>query len=232
MEGEGVYLSFKSICLRKSDVDCFDDFRFLNDLCISFFYELLNENYKNFDKYFFLFDPASVSTMVIYDEMEDLIDMFGGLNLEDKDYLFIPINDNTDKYAMGGGDHWALIIYQKSDDTFYYLDSMLNYIKNTTIVTQKLKQILTNTQSKPIVNVNNTLIEKCQSNTYDCGMFVLSFTEAILDYIFKADENITNNKKLNSEIINKIIKESVYQNKMKSKRKEILQTIDNLKKSK
>ena len=222
MNSNDVYLSYKSICLRKFDVDCFKSNNYLNDMCISFYYELLNDKYKNFDNYF-LFDPASISTMVIYDELEDLIDMFGCLNLDQKDYLFIPINDNTDKFSFAGGDHWGLIIYQKSDDTFYYLDSMLNYITNTDTVTNKIKQILAvNSKNIAKVSIDKTLKNKFQFNSFDCGMFVLSFTLAIMEFLY--DDN-NKGLKLNQDIINDIIKLKVDQKQMKNFRLKILNTI-------
>jgi len=226
-----VYLSYKSTCLRISDVKCFQGNNFLNDLCISFYYELLNEKFKSHENDFFLFDPASISTMVIYDEIEEIIDMFGSLNLHLKKYLFMPINNNTDKYSISVGDHWALIIYQKSDDTFYYLDSMLNYIGNTDIVISKMKKVLTNYSQQDSMNSHSfsptlvkTLNYKFQNNTYDCGMFVLHFTEILMYQLFEESDRAD----LSKNSINYVLKLKLSNIDTKLKRKQILDIIDGL----
>ena len=55
MDDDPIYLSYKSCCLRKSDIKCFTDFHRLNDLSISFYYEMLTDKYSNND--FILLDP-------------------------------------------------------------------------------------------------------------------------------------------------------------------------------
>ncbi len=169
-----VYLSYKNICLRNSDVECFKNWNQLNDMCISFYFEYLNPCSN-----ILLFDPAAVSTIVYFEDCIDELNEYFPVNLETRDYIFLPVNDNTNKYNAGGGSHWALLVYQKSDDKFYYLDSMLSYIENTTILCEKISKMM----GKKKFEVICPLVTKYQDNTYDCGMFVLAFTELIIEYV-------------------------------------------------
>jgi Ulp1 family protease len=237
MDSDPVYLSYKNVCLRKSDVECLKPYNLINDMCISFYYEILNEKLKKFENEFFLFDPASTSMIIFDDDMEDLYDMFSSVNLVDRKYLFMPINDNTNKYKVGGGDHWGLLIYQKTDETFFYLDSMCNYIKNTDILATKISILLKysgssekklNTDEKKIKIIKTLEENKFQLNSYDCGMFILAFSEAIMDHIFSPQTQIVN-QILDKEKINAILLSNINQNKIPVMRKNILKKIEVLK---
>lgn len=181
MEDDKILINYKSVCMRKSDISCFDDFRYLNDLSISFYYEILNEKFKQFGSQFILLDPSPVSTIFFDDDIDDLKDCFGALNLESREYIFIPINDTTDKYAYGSGNHWALVVYIKKRNTFYYLDSMKLFIKNTNSICIKINSLIG--ESTP-AKIEEVKIIKLQQNTFDCGVFVLRFSEIFLENIF------------------------------------------------
>ena len=217
---EEVELSYNNISLRKSDIDTFKDYNQLNDLSISFFYEILNNKFANYNCQFTLLDPATVFLLVFETDIDDLIAMLKPLKLHTKQYIFIPVNDIDSKYKVGGGNHWALLIYQQSDQTFYYVDSMLNFIKNTNIIVKNLYQIL---EIKVIQEIVCFDYEKHQQNTYDCGMFVLSYTETLLDKL--ASDNF--NFKLSKPSLNSIL-QGYSQNIVTEKRKKILNFIKSL----
>lgn len=206
-------------------------------MCISFYFEILNDKFKNFENEFFLFDPASTSMIIFDEDMEDLYDMFSSVNLSDRKYLFMPINDNTNKYKIAGGNHWALLIYQKSDDTFYYLDSMCEYIKNTEILAKKIDTLIKySSLSKHNLKYDEKQIRiikileenKFQLNSYDCGMFILAFTEAITDSIW-SNVALHENNILDKEKIKAILISNINQNKIPMMRENIIKIIDKLK---
>jgi len=182
MEDDIIQLSYKSVCLRKSDISCFNNYNYLNDLSISFYYEVLSEKFSKFETEFLLLDPSCVCTIFFDDEISDLKDCFGALGFESRKFIFIPVNDTTDKYAYGSGNHWALVVYYSQAKTFYYLDSMKSYIKNTIEICRKINMLIGNNENQPVIEVVDT--PKLQLNTFDCGVFVLNFTEIILDFFY------------------------------------------------
>jgi sentrin-specific protease 8 len=207
-----MYLSHNNILLRRSDFDCFRDYCQINDMCISFYYDYLNKSNN-----VLLLDPVAVSTIIFFeDSIEELKEYFP-LNMENKEYIFLPVNDNTNKFNYGGGSHWALIVYQKSDNCFYYIDSMLSYINNTNILCDKISKIMDRVEGE-IVKAD---IIKYQENTYDCGMFVLAFTQFLLNYI----NNLAINKNCFKDAF-----DGLNQSFVKKMRKDIIKLINSLKK--
>jgi sentrin-specific protease 8 len=183
MEDNKIFLSYKSICLYKDDVECFNNYNQLNDMCISFYYAYLTYTLSLPDN-IVLMDPSAVSSIIYFDDdLSELKDYF--MDLSDKEYIFLPVNDNTDKLRAGGGSHWALLVYQKFDNKFYYFDSMLGYIKNTDVLAERVGLMI----GVKDIEIVKPAIKKYQQNTYDCGMFVLLFTELILKYL-KNERNI------------------------------------------
>jgi sentrin-specific protease 8 len=211
-----ISLSYKSICLYQSDIECFKDYNELNDMSISFYYEYLSNSLK-LSPEIVLMDPSAVISIIHFDDdLSELKDYF--MNLTDKKYKFLTVNDNTDKFKAGGGTHWALLVYQQSDKTFYYFDSMLRYISNTDILVERISLMVNDSGTKVV----QPGIKKYQGNTYDCGMFVLKFAEYLLKFINKGNI-LSNELDFDKDIFN-----NVSQDKMKSYRREILKIIKNL----
>lgn len=225
-------LLYRNICLSKYDQDCFNNYNQLNDMCISFYFEYLTEEkYSTSKEKFVLIDPVMVSTIYFDESIEDLYDMLFPLNLDKKSFIFLPINDNTNKYAQGGGTHWALLVYSKIEDKFFYFDSTLSYISTIDTVASKISQIIkykSNNQKKKIEIVEPKSLNKKQFNSYDCGMFVLEFTRKLLDHI---RDNLKENKEvLLSKLNYKEVFEDITQDSINLKRDEILNILKNLKK--
>ena len=142
----------------------------------------------------------------------------------EREIIFFPLNDNTDKYDYGAGQHWALIIYQKSNDTFFYLDSMSCYIKNSDVFASKFISIINNkisSRKEKLPKIVKVLSEKLQFNSYDCGMFVLAFTESIMNILSSLDKKV----ELDEESIRVAVYSEINQKRIKQMRKEILQII-------
>ena len=205
-----MYLSYNNIFLRRSDFNCFKDYCQINDMCISFYYEYLKK-----DESILMLDPVAVSTIIYFEDSIDELKEYFPLNMEKREYIFFPINDNSNKYNYGGGTHWALVVFQRSDNSFYYIDSMLSFIDNTKNLCEKISKIIN--LEKP--NIIKADIIKYQQNTYDCGMFVLAFTELLLKYI---KNNIINKNCF------KYAFEGLSQNNIKNMRKDIMKLINSL----
>ena len=225
MENDPILITYKSCSIKKSDIDCLSDYQYLNDLIISFYYEILNEKYTSND--IILLDPA-VSMSIIFDQDLDDINncIFQPLEMKNKKFIFVPINDNTKIEYKINGSHWALNIIDVNNNTIYYLDSMLNNISNAKISVRKFQKLF-GKKFNFVYALENTY----QTNSSDCGMFVLGFTETILKYL---KEKNFNSNSLNNIKFDDILKNSdrVKQNNMPSFRKEIKNIIYKLIKNK
>jgi Ulp1 family protease len=225
MENDPILITYKSCSIKKSDIDCLSDYQYLNDLIISFYYEILNEKYTSND--IILLDPA-VSMSIIFDQDLDDINncIFQPLEMKNKKFIFVPINDNTKIEYKINGSHWALNIIDVNNNTIYYLDSMLNNISNAKISVRKFQKLF-GKKFNFVYALENTY----QTNSSDCGMFVLGFTETILKYL---KEKNFNSNSLNNIKFDDILKNSdrVKQNNMQSFRQEIKNIIYKLIKNK
>ena len=225
MENDPILITYKSCSIKKSDIDCLSDYQYLNDLIISFYYEILNEKYISND--IVLLDPA-VSMSIIFDQDLDDINncIFQPLGMKDKKFIFVPINDNTKIEYKTSGSHWALNIIDVNNNTIYYLDSMSSNISNAKISVRKFQKLF----GKKF-NFVYALEKTYQTNSSDCGMFILGFTETILKYL---KEKNFNSNSLNNIKFDDILKNSdrVKQNNMQSFRQEIKNIIYKLIKNK
>lgn len=186
-------LIYENICLSPQDYNCFKGKNQLNDLCISFYYNYLlstkSKTIQSLDQKIVFLDPAVVSNIYFDDSLEDLISMYSPLELENKDFIFIPINDNTDKFKSGGGTHWALMIYSKLDEKFIYIDSTNGRIGIINEIAIKIKSIMKRSSIKKDEGlIIYPQIERKQYNSYDCGVFVIEFTDKLIEYIISQYE--------------------------------------------
>lgn len=215
MEKNSTY-SYENVFIRYEDPECLKDYNQLNDICISFYFEWL-ANKINCKDLIFL-DPAMVINIYFDDSIEDLQQVMGFLDLKSKKYIFIPLNDSQDRFKVGSGMHWSLLIYSVVDNLFFYIDSTSSYISSTDNITEKLIKIIFNETKQIIIHKIFTGI---QSNSYDCGMFVLMFSEALATHLSKSDE-------FDQELINKILGQ-IQQKDVLNKRKEIYDLIKSFK---
>jgi Ulp1 family protease len=218
---EKILVTYKSCAIKQSDIDCLDDYSYLNDLIISFYYEILNEKYDT--NKISLLDPA-VSMSIIFDKnLEDIKDcIFNPLELDKKKFIFVPINDNEKIQYKTSGSHWVLNIIDVDNNTIYYLDSMSGNVNNSKVSKQKFSKLF----GKKFSYVYG-LEKKYQNNSFDCGMFVLSFTEIILDFLKSKNYNINC---LNETKLDEILKDKpkTKESNISNFRKEIKQLIYNL----
>ena len=225
MENERILVTYKSCSIKQSDIDTLSDYQYLNDLIISFYYEILNEKYMSND--IVLLDPA-VSMSIIFDKDLDDINncIFEPLGMKNKKFIFVPINDNTKIEYKTSGSHWTLNIIDVNNNTIYYLDSMLGNISNAKVSVRKFEKLF-GKKFNFVYALENTY----QTNSSDCGMFILGFTETILKYL---KEKNFNPDSLNNIKFDDILKDSekVKQNNMQFFRKEIKNIIYKLIKNK
>lgn len=146
----------------------------ISDQIFQKYFEILN-NKLLLNKSCLVFNPVishAVKTLTNYEQFLHYID------LPDKDYLFIPINNSTilDKVS---GSHWSVLVYDRLSNQFYYIDPIKNHnLNDTKIVMGKLADYL-NIKERQLTHV---LIEK-QLNGYDCGVYSILIIESLLLHI-------------------------------------------------
>ena len=128
-------------------------------------------------------DPSSVAFMWYEDDYEDLCEAFEQLELDQQQFIFWPVNDNTDKFQISGGSHWALLVYVQSIQKFYYIDSSSHI--NTDELRKKLTSLINKDQDVAQESFETIVLKNVskQTNPYDWGVYVLANTEYILNLI-------------------------------------------------
>lgn len=214
MDNNQIILTYKCCSLKRSDINCLSDYTYINDIMISFYYEILNEKFPS-DKYV-LMDPAVSMSIIVEKNLKDIKEcIFDPLDLKSKNFVFVPINDNERIDYQTGGCHWALSIIDVNNNYIYYLDSLLSDIDNSHRSHKKLERLFGKKFAfEKVLNV------KYQSNSYDCGMFVLGFTETILEYMqsHNFDKDCLSGKKFDDILKGKI---KVQQENMRNFREDI-----------
>ena len=192
-----VILSTKNCSVTKEDIETLSPHTYLNDLIISFYYEIIQDRYPGED--ITLLDPA-VSMSIILDpnddnDLEDIKEcIFLPLELNKKKFIFAPINDNTKIQYTCSGSHWTLNVVDVDNCTIYYLDSTNGNVSNAHTSHRRFEKLF----GKKFEFVHG-LETQYQTNSYDCGMFLLGFTELVMKYIVNNGMKLANNNKNKSD---------------------------------
>ena len=225
-----IILSTKNCSVTKEDIETLSSHTYLNDLIISFYYEIIQDKYPSKD--ITLLDPA-VSMSIILDsndenDLEDLKQcIFLPLELDKKKFVFAPINDNTKIQYSCSGSHWTLNVIDVEKKIIYYLDSTNGDVSNAHTFHKRIEKLY----EKEFEFIYGLHIQY-QTNSFDCGMFLLGFTELLV-------KNIVNNEmKLNCDKKDKSLdfifkgENLVKQNYMGTFRKNIINLIYKMAKKK
>ena len=225
-----IILSTKNCSVTKEDIETLSPHTYLNDLIISFYYEIIQDKYPSKD--ITLLDPA-VSMSIILDsndenDLEDLKQcIFLPLELDKKKFVFAPINDNTKIQYSCSGSHWTLNVIDVEKKIIYYLDSTNGDVSNAHTFHKRIEKLY----EKEFEFIFGLHIQY-QTNSFDCGMFLLGFTELLV-------KNIVNNEmKLNCDKKDKSLdfifkgENLVKQNYMGTFRKNIINLIYKMAKKK
>jgi len=218
------YVVYDNIGLTKNDVSNFDEGCYVNDLNISFYFRYIHNKNIQYEDKFCLLDPAMSQTLYYEDDIECLKMCLECLKLNEKQYIFLPVNDNTDKFKQGGGSHWALLVYQKENNVFFYLDSMGSYIKTATKICKTMLKILDIKIELNIVKLSNA---KLQENYCDCGVFLLSYAEFMLEKLNQNKFSVPFDDKLLIETF-----KGLDQSKVKDMRLDLKRLVDELRSKK
>lgn len=119
--------------------------------------------------------------------------------------IFFAVNNN--ETAQAGGTHWSLLVFSRTEDTFFNFDSLNCQNRGATLkMVEVLKKGLNCTSA---VYYEHDCLQ--QTNGFDCGIHVLANTENIVEFFLdhhfvqrvpKADRPSVSNKR--RDIINLI----------------------------
>lgn len=130
-----------------------------------------------------LMDPAiSQATKCLVDKNEFIMP----LNLSEKSYIFIPINDSTSASYETSGTHWSLLLYAKAPNKYYYFDSL--GLSNYSSAVKTAKEL-----HKVLGKEDEIVIETCktpqQDSKDDCGVYLILIAESLLIQITQLNLN-------------------------------------------
>jgi len=193
--GDKIVLSYGDCLLRTRDVELLDSPNWLNDSLIGFAFEYL------FDQ---LTDDLKDSVTLISPEVTHFIKLSSSsdgeslpleiflepLDLGKKQFVLMAINDQTDSDAPGGS-HWSLLVYSRSADTFVHFDSASSNHRDASRVANRVYPFLgsqnSSLSSSSVPHVIESQHAVKQSNGYDCGMFLISHAQCLVDALLKND---------------------------------------------
>lgn len=147
--------------------------------------------------------PALSQAVKYSDNLDSIIIT---LNLSNQSYIFIPINDAERETS---GCHWSLLLYSKTEKTFFYFDSYNNLnLQHARAIFSKLKPYVCTSNHDDIC----LRIIDCpqQRNGVDCGIYLIIFVDKLINSILANPINLEtvitnymNNKITDGEIIKK-----------------------------
>lgn len=121
-------------------------------------------------------DPATAFWLA-QTEDEHRNEAITAMKLMERKLVLCPINDSQDGSTADGGTHWGLLVWvrQAEDSRFLYYDSGFSHLVNNREQAQALAKYLAGHE----VAVKAGACAK-QSNSWDCGMYVIFFSELIV----------------------------------------------------
>ncbi|XP_011867158.1 PREDICTED: sentrin-specific protease 8-like [Vollenhovia emeryi] len=166
-----IVLSYHDYLLRASDVALLEKNDWLNDIIIGFYFEYLNQQYKDSRLLFIGPEVAQLLKMQDSSQYNIFLDPIEATNY---DFVFFPLNDCDSNEA--GGSHWSLLIYSHTEQMCYHFDSSggINDFSATKLARKVTKYFLEKQERKYTEM-------KCpqQNNNYDCGLYVLCLADVI-----------------------------------------------------
>lgn len=212
-----IVLSFQNSLLRVSDINLLRGPHWLNDQIISFYLEYLEHvTFKGNTQMLFV-SPEVVQCIKLVSKHEMAI-FLDPLNASTKPFIFFPLNDNDEDRA--GGCHWSLLVFSRSEQTFVHYDSLKS---RNQAHCDKFVRNLAHGLGCPEFEIKSG---EClqQSNSYDCGIHVLCNIEAIaMQIVEKGRINLDEDDTNESAVL------AITLSMIQSKRKTLLQLIDQLK---
>ena len=122
-----------------------------------------------------IFIPPSVTQVLKEGFTDDFSIILEPLNIWQKKYIFMAVNDNKSK-TEPGGQHWSLLIYTIKEDMWYHYDSLNNLnLKEARYLVGRIQDYLRPGATPKITEAICTQ----QDNNYDCGAYTMIYAQNI-----------------------------------------------------
>lgn len=174
-----IVLSYQNYVIRSSDIALLKtNTSWINDVIIGFYFDYLNEKYKDSTTRMLFIGPELTQLLKMQDStVHELLEPLDAINY---DYVFFAVN-NCETNAAGGS-HWSLLIYSRNESGFFHCDSMryTNRLSAKMLV-KKLKNYFFPKQHSIYVEISSPQ----QNNGYDCGLYVLCVADVAIEHILE-----------------------------------------------
>jgi Ulp1 family protease len=129
-------------------------------------------------------NPSAAWMVSMIDSPEELEMCLDQLSLGSRDFILIPVNDSQDPSKVGGGSHWSLLLFHRPSNAFFYFDSVSSGSNNKSHALSYVKNIY------PVLHIEakdqaafKVVKAPSQKNGFDCGVYVISFSNFLLKWI-------------------------------------------------
>ena len=110
-------LSLYDISIKKEDIESLKEGQWLSDTIIALWFEYLkDQEFK--DNQNIIFIQPSVTQVLKQGLTDDFGMLLEPLNIWQKKYIFMAVNDN--KLNKAGGQHWSLLVYTIKENIWYH----------------------------------------------------------------------------------------------------------------
>lgn len=183
---DAIVLSYGDCLLRVRDMTLLKSPNWLNDALIGFAFDFLfNQISHDFRSSICMIAPEVTQFIKLSssgDGGEDIpLELFlEPLKLEEKNFVFLAINDQEDSESAGGN-HWSLLVYARNIDAFVHFDSASYNRSDADRVARKVAPFLSSSNSFSSPRFIESSLAAKQTNSFDCGMFLITHAETILE---------------------------------------------------
>ena len=168
-------LSLYDISIKKEDIESLKEGQWISDNIIALWFEHLKDGeYK--DNQNIIFIQPSVTQVLKQGPIDDLGMLLEPLNIWQKKYIFMAVNDN--KLNKAGGQHWSLLVYTIKENIWYHFDSLNNLnLKEARFLVGRLQEYLRPGTTPRITTATCSQ----QENNFDCGAYTMIYAQKIAD---------------------------------------------------
>jgi sentrin-specific protease 8 len=163
------------VSLTSEDLDTLAPRCFLSDLIIAYAFQCIAESQSQSSHRFV--QPASVFMAACGVAGADLAAILHQLHLDTADVVYLPVNNNDQPDRAYGGSHWSLLQFRRATNSIHHYDS---YGGHNEAVARRIAaafSVALGAQQQPAFVVESAAPQ--QSNSFDCGIFVICVTEAL-----------------------------------------------------
>ncbi|KAK9840308.1 hypothetical protein WJX74_007279 [Apatococcus lobatus] len=175
-------LSYHDVLLRQQDVDLLRGNRWLNDQIISFCFEFLQQEVVKNNYDVLLMGPSIAFLLQSADEaLAEVITQ--PLQLDQRQLILFPINNNPEVNVANGGSHWSLMTYERNRSVFSHFTSMAGANDHPAqSLASRMKSLLRDPGATWCVATTPQ-----QKNGDDCGVYTAAMAEeAVVMFLQRA----------------------------------------------